>query len=225
MESLVQGRGPRRIGTVILILVLSSWLPATATRAADAVPVPGGDVARSQLVTDEVDVVRRSLGDGEETAVGYVRRGAGAGHPALFVLGGPYAVEWFGRWIEPSYDVVYVALPPTSLLFSQQVADLEAVRQHLGLESVSIFGHSHDGATALEYAAAHPEAVARVIWVAGLCDQQHSIRLGMELLADRAEDPAEKRRYEGLAGQGRFDALDLATHLRSRELGPSCPRA
>ncbi len=217
-----------RSGSALVWLVgvgLSSWFFAVPVLAGDAASedVPGGAVSR--LVVDEVGVARRAAADGSESVVGYVRRGAGPGAPALFVLGGPHVVEWFGRWIEPSHDVVYLVLSPTSMLFSQQIADVEAVRQHLELEAVAIFGHSHDGALALEYASAHPEAVSRVIWVAGLCDQQRSIRLGLEMLADQAATDDEKQLYLGLAGQERFDALDLAAHLRARELGPSCPEA
>ena len=224
----VSKNGRVRPGSVLALLFalsLSSWIGAAPARAGDPAPDAEAPSATSTPVVAEVGVARRVADDGSETVIGYVRRGAGPGKPALIVLGGPYSVEWFGRWLEPLYDVVYLVAPPTSLLMSQQVADVEAVRQHLELETVAIFGHSHDGAVALEYAASHPEAVTRVIWVAGLCDQQHSIRLGLELLSERVESDGEKQTFQGLAAQEQFDALDLAAHLRARELGPSCLKA
>jgi proline iminopeptidase len=44
-----------------------------------------------------------------------------------------------------------------------QVADLEAVRAHLGLEKVALVGDSYGGMLAMAYAAAHPEHVAKLI--------------------------------------------------------------
>jgi proline iminopeptidase len=44
-----------------------------------------------------------------------------------------------------------------------QVADLEALRSHLGLEKFALLGDSYGGLVAMAYAAAHPEHVARLI--------------------------------------------------------------
>lgn len=44
-----------------------------------------------------------------------------------------------------------------------QVADLEAVRQKLGLEKVALVGDSYGGLLSMAYAAAHPEQVARLV--------------------------------------------------------------
>jgi proline iminopeptidase len=41
-----------------------------------------------------------------------------------------------------------------------QVADLDAVRQSLGLTKVALLGDSYGGLVAMAYAAAHPEHVA-----------------------------------------------------------------
>jgi proline iminopeptidase len=43
------------------------------------------------------------------------------------------------------------------------VADLEALRQHLGLDKVAVLGDSFGGLVAMAYAAAHPERVAKLI--------------------------------------------------------------
>src|SRR4029077_7692940 len=44
-----------------------------------------------------------------------------------------------------------------------QVADLEAVRQALGLAKVALVGDSYGGLLAMAYAAAHPEHVAKLV--------------------------------------------------------------
>ncbi|MEV7544343.1 alpha/beta hydrolase [Streptomyces sp. NPDC089915] len=55
-----------------------------------------------------------------------------------------------------------------------QVADVEALRVHLGLERVDVLGHSAAGNLAMMYAAAHPERVGRLVlvtpttWAVGL---------------------------------------------------------
>jgi len=43
------------------------------------------------------------------------------------------------------------------------VADVEELREHLGLQQLDLLGHSHGGVVALGYAAARPERVRRLI--------------------------------------------------------------
>ncbi|MCX4776354.1 alpha/beta fold hydrolase [Streptomyces sp. NBC_01264] len=50
-----------------------------------------------------------------------------------------------------------------------QVADVEALRSHLGLESVDLLAHSASGNLALLYAAAHPHRVRRMALVTPTC--------------------------------------------------------
>lgn len=46
---------------------------------------------------------------------------------------------------------------------ARDVADLEALRQHLGLERINVFGHSAGGFVAQQYALTHPERVERLV--------------------------------------------------------------
>jgi proline-specific peptidase len=41
--------------------------------------------------------------------------------------------------------------------------DLEELRRHLGLERIDLFGHSHGGIVAIEYAARYPDRIGRLI--------------------------------------------------------------
>jgi proline iminopeptidase len=47
------------------------------------------------------------------------------------------------------------------------VADLDAVREHFGLERMTLLGHSWGAQLALSYALAHPERVAALVYVSG----------------------------------------------------------
>ncbi len=49
--------------------------------------------------------------------------------------------------------------------FSFDVADLEAVRRHLGLERPAVLGHSYASAVALHHALSHPGAVGALVLV------------------------------------------------------------
>src|SRR5579859_3183381 len=50
-----------------------------------------------------------------------------------------------------------------SQTMDDQVADLDAVRQSLGLEKCALLGDSYGGLIAMAYAAAHPEHVSKLI--------------------------------------------------------------
>jgi pimeloyl-ACP methyl ester carboxylesterase len=56
---------------------------------------------------------------------------------------------------------------PSRLGVSFDVADLEAVRRHLGLEQPAVLGHSYPSAVALLHALEHPGTVARLVLVGG----------------------------------------------------------
>ena len=52
---------------------------------------------------------------------------------------------------------------PTKL--ADQIADLDALRQHLGAEKIDLLGHSWGGYLAMAYTARHPDRVRRLILV------------------------------------------------------------
>jgi proline iminopeptidase len=57
------------------------------------------------------------------------------------------------------------AFDPSAFSIEGAVADLEAVRRELGLESWTLVGHSWGGLLSMAYAAAHPERVDRMVLV------------------------------------------------------------
>jgi proline iminopeptidase len=52
---------------------------------------------------------------------------------------------------------------PSDYDLEQYADDVEALREHLGLERLDLLGHSHGGFVAMAWAGAHPERVARLV--------------------------------------------------------------
>src|SRR5689334_22655699 len=74
-----------------------------------------------------------------------------------------------------------------------QVADLDAVRQSLGLNKVAVLGDSYGGLIAMAYAAAHPEHVAKLILSDSPGPSWHDI---VYLLPDVFPDIEEENKQE-----------------------------
>jgi proline-specific peptidase len=64
------------------------------------------------------------------------------------------------------------------------VSDLEALREHLGLEQVLLLGYSHGGVVAQAYASAHPRRVSRLVLAVTLArfgpEQEAATKAGRE---------------------------------------------
>ena len=57
---------------------------------------------------------------------------------------------------------------PRAYTFDDYVADLDELREHLGLERMQLLGHSHGGVIAIAYAARYPERIERLILASSL---------------------------------------------------------
>jgi proline iminopeptidase len=107
----------------------------------------------------------------------YLVRGSG---PVLLVQ--PGGAGWGGdatiyietfRPLEAAHTLVHYdpagigrsgrAKDPARYTLDEYVEDLEALRQHLGLEALDLAGHSHGGSVALKYALAYPQRVNRLL--------------------------------------------------------------
>lgn len=110
----------------------------------------------------------------------YEVTGGGSGTPLVLVNGGPgfdHAYMHTGAWERLGRDrpVVFYdqrgngragALAPGQACgLAEQIADLEALRAHLGYESMELLGHSWGGYLAMAYAALHPERIAHLMIV------------------------------------------------------------
>ncbi|MFY0571390.1 alpha/beta fold hydrolase [Archangium lansingense] len=106
--------------------------------------------------------------------------------PVLFLHGGPgnnsYSfARLMGPHLEKDRRMVYLdqrgcgrSERPWDGRYSLEVlvADLEALRQELGVERWVLLGHSFGGTLALEYAARHPERVTGLVVVSGFSDAE-----------------------------------------------------
>ena len=104
----------------------------------------------------------------------------GVEYPTLVLLpGGPAAshlhykrpMAGFLRYTT-QFQIVYVdwrgagnslPAPPETMTLRQAVDDVEALREHLGIEQWTVLGASAGGPWALQYAATYPERVTRVV--------------------------------------------------------------
>ncbi len=77
---------------------------------------------------------------------------------------------------------------PRAYAIENYVSDLEDLREHLGLERIQLFGHSHGGIVAIAYAARYPERVERLILASTLArfspEQEAAMAAAVEGYAD-----------------------------------------
>ena len=101
----------------------------------------------------------------------------GAGDPIIVVHGGPGLDH---SYLQPGLDALAIrntliyydqrgtgrsvaALDSTAINLDAFISDIDAIRQALGYERVSILAHSWGALLGIEYAARHPEAVSGLI--------------------------------------------------------------
>jgi len=103
-------------------------------------------------------------------------RETGSGPPLLCHPGGPGAsAAYFGPLDELAAERTLLLLDPRGTGASDRpadppayaledyVADVEALRAQLGLETIDVLGHSHGGFVAIAWAGTHPERVGRLV--------------------------------------------------------------
>jgi proline iminopeptidase len=112
-------------------------------------------------------------------SIWYEVRGQGSGTPLVIANGGPGFDHTYlhcsGAWdrLAASRRVVFYdqrgngrsgpLKEGEACGVAEQIADLDALRAHLGLDSMDLLGHSWGGWLAMAYAARHPERIARLI--------------------------------------------------------------
>lgn len=101
-------------------------------------------------------------------------RAIGQGPPLICVAGGPgRAAEYLGDLGAPDRTLILLDTRGTgasdlpedlsTCRADRIVRDVEALRIHLGLERIDLFGHSAGGGVALLYAAAHPDRLTHLV--------------------------------------------------------------
>jgi proline iminopeptidase len=151
---------------------------------------------------------------GADTLV-YYETGPHRGTPLVLLSGGPgYDSEyfWFGpafptlgrnRWVV-TYDQRGTGRsapvgPHDSVTVAQFVADLDALRQALGVEKLDLLGHSWGGYLAQAYAATHGDRVAHLVLVGSAAPKfSDTIFLFSQVFPDRdMNTPFEQGRATG----------------------------
>lgn len=87
--------------------------------------------------------------------------------PVVVLPGGPLRVPgYLGNLggLDAYRELVVLELPHRGV--DQLVGDVEALREHLGRETLDVIAHSAGAALAMLYAAAHPERIGRLALVA-----------------------------------------------------------
>jgi proline iminopeptidase len=122
---------------------------------------------------------------------------------------------------------------PAQYTMARHVADLEALRRHFGLERMTLVAHSFGPALAAAYAMAHPERVARMIFLgpvppragdlwaryqktmdAQLTPEERAELVRLEEAMVRGADPvAACRAYWAIGVKPRLAAPELARRL------------
>lgn len=97
----------------------------------------------------------------------------------------------------------------TALDAQRYVEDLEAIRTHLGLEQLTLLGHSWGVVPATLYAMQHPQRVRRMILVATVPAERSGLDRAFQAMA-AARDGATLRRMEGLSRIRQVNPDDLA---------------
>jgi pimeloyl-ACP methyl ester carboxylesterase len=100
------------------------------------------------------------------------------------------------------------------------VADLEELREHLGLERLQLLGHSHGGLVAIAYAARYPERIERLILASTLARFSPEQEAAMEEAVERASgEPWYEDARAALEAEsaGDFETDDELAELALRE--------
>ena len=80
--------------------------------------------------------------------------------------------------------------PADDYALASYVVDLEALREHLGVEQIDLLGFSHGGIVAMAYAAAHPERVRRLVLAATLAVWNDEAEAAMQrTMESRRDEP------------------------------------
>jgi proline iminopeptidase len=121
-----------------------------------------------------------ALADG--TKIYYETTGGGSGAPLIVVNGGPgfdhmylHVSDVWNTLAKTRAVTMYdqrgngrsdALKPNQSCTLADQIADLDALRAHLGYDKMDLLGHSWGGYLVMAYTARHPEHVRRLI----ICD-------------------------------------------------------
>lgn len=159
----------------------------------------------------------------------FVKR-MGAGDPVLVVHGGPVMEHgYLLPWLEPlarDHELIFfdqrlsgrsaAVVDSASVRLDTLVADMEGIRQGLGVERWDVLAHSWGGLLAQRYAMLHPERVASMVLVSPMAASAALWQAEERALAARVtpEHQAETARLRQAPGLMAGDTAAIAAILR-----------
>jgi proline iminopeptidase len=188
---------------------------AVAGAAGDAEP-------GARFETGDVSIAYESIGGGDGTPLVLVNGGPGLDHvylraPAFERLGRDRPVVYYDQRGTGRSSALEPGQPCG---LAEQIADLEALRAHLGIERFDLLGHSWGGYLAMAYAARHPERVAHLVVVTSAPPRIPDL----EPLLDRFfPETVERQRalaFESALGDTDAVTADLTAHMSMLFLDP-----
>ena len=166
--------------------------------------------------TPEVDLAYETLGSaGRHTPIIAINGGPGLTHVYMVQndlwtrVARDREVIFYDQRGDGASKVLTSNAPQT---MDAQVADLEALRDHLHLDKVDLLGDSFGGFVALAYTLAHPEHVHRLIISDGVPGWKAIAHPMPEIFPDLEEQEAAKEKELG-TGQAAAD-YGLRVHIR-----------
>ncbi|HSG49244.1 MAG TPA: alpha/beta fold hydrolase, partial [Longimicrobiales bacterium] len=159
----------------------------------------------------------------------FVKR-VGSGSPVLVIHGGPVMEHgYLLPWLEPlarERELIFFdqrlsgrsagVVDSASVRLDTLVADMEGIRQALGLERWDLLAHSWGGLLAQRYAVLHPERVASMVLVSPMAPSAALWQAEEAALAGRItpEHQLEAARLREAPGLGEGDTAAIAALLR-----------
>ena len=198
-----------------LLCALTFVACGRATRPVDQ-PVPGAPPVREGYLTgtDGARLFYRVVGRGVDTVI-VVHGGPGAGmqavYPDLLPLADGRVLLFYdqrggGRSELPA---------DTSRLGPlEHVQDLEAVRRHFALDRMTVVAHSFGAVVVAKYLEAHPERVARLVFVGATGPRQAEAEGYYRALVTGADTVLLKRRFGAMMALMQGTAADVLASCR-----------
>jgi proline iminopeptidase len=151
-------------------------------------------------------------------------RESGQGIPIVVLHGGP---DFDHRYLLPELDILSTSFRliyydqrgrgksigqtrPEDVTIESEIADLEAVRRHLGLDEIVVLGHSWGGLLAMEYGIRHSDRTSHLILLNTAPASRNDYLLLREEWA-RQKDQSQTDEMNALIGTDRFTMGDPET--------------
>ncbi|MEW6753923.1 MAG: proline iminopeptidase-family hydrolase [Candidatus Latescibacterota bacterium] len=157
-------------------------------------------------------------------SIWYRVTGTGTGTPVILLHGGPGFSSYYLKSMEALGDDRLVVrydqlgggksdrmVDTTKFTIAHFVAELEALRRHLGLQRVHVYGHSWGTILGLEYYRAHPEHVASLVLASAALDLPAWERNARRLLATLPD--SMQRAVQVREAERNYEAADYQAAL------------